>query len=123
MAFFTSKCLTGCVCYKTYDVFIPVRLSSPCLAVSARRYPNATSSTIIMLKASYLEGMTVGSHTIEILYTDGAAAGSFSIAPAPATGNSPATGDSGQVALWSSIALISLAAAAAWVLGKKRFTV
>lgn len=91
--------------------------------VDTALYTSASGSTIIMLKASYLEGMTVGSHTIEILYTDGAAAGSFSIAPAPATGNSPATGDSGQVALWSSIALISLAAAAALVLGKKRFTV
>ena len=37
--------------------------------------------------------------------------------------DSPNTGDTANVVLWSSIALISLAAAAALVLGKKRFSV
>lgn len=95
-------------------------------AVDTTLYTSASGSTIIMLKASYLEGMTVGTHSLKILYTDGAAAGTFRIAPntnSPAADDSPATGDSAQVVLWSSIALISLAAAAALVLGKKWFTV
>ena len=101
-----------------YGKFVGVEIDGKSL--DTKHYTSASGSTIIKLKVSYLEGLTVGTHTIKILYTDGAAAGSFTIAP---KAESPATGDTANVALWSSIALISLAAAAALVLGKKRFSV
>ena len=90
------------------------------VAVDAEQYTAVSGSTIITLKAACLEELDVGAHSIKILYTDGEATGAFRVNPNP---DSPATGDSANVALWSGIALISLAAAAALVLGKKRFTV
>ena len=88
--------------------------------VAQSNYEARQGSTVITLKTAYIEGLTQGKHTITVLYTNGQADGYFYIT---VMADAPATGDSANVALWSSIALISLAAAAALVLGKKRFSV
>ena len=88
--------------------------------VAESNYEAKSGSTVITLKTAYIEGLTLGKHTITVLYTNGQADGYFYIT---VMSDAPATGDSAQVAAWSSIALISLAAAAALVLGKKRLSV
>ena len=101
-----------------YGKFVGVEVDGK--TVDSKHYTSASGSTIICLNASYLETLSVGSHTIKIVYRDGAATGNFRIAPAP---NSPETGDEADIMLWSMLAMMSLAAAAALVLNKKRETV
>ena len=88
--------------------------------VAESNYEAKSGSTVITLKTAYIEGLTLGKHTITVLYTNGQADGYFYIT---VMSDAPATGDTANVALWSGIALISLAAAAALVLGKKRLSV
>lgn len=44
--------------------------------IDSTNYEVKTGSTVITLKKSYLDGLTVGDHTIRILYTDGKSASS-----------------------------------------------
>ena len=88
--------------------------------VAESNYEAKSGSTVITLKTAYIEGLTLGKHTITVLYTNGQADGYFYIT---VMSDAPATGDTANVALWSGIALISLAAAAALILGKKRLSV
>ena len=74
-------------------------------------------------EVTYGKNTDVGTGTVTVTMKGnyaGEAKVTFTIAPVP---DSPATGDTADVALWGGLALISLAAAAALVLGKKRFTV
>ena len=74
-------------------------------------------------EVTYGKNTDVGTGTVTVTMKGnyaGEAKVTFTIAPVP---DSPATGDTADVALWGGLALLSLAAAAALVLGKKRFTV
>jgi len=86
--------------------------------VDAKHYEAKAGSTIITLKASYLETLTAGEHTIAVVYTDGETAGTFEIEAKSVT---PETGDHSNVVLWSTALLISVLAAAVLVIGRKRF--
>lgn len=73
--------------------------------VDAKNYTAKSGSTVITLKGSYLEALSVGTHTITVVYTDGETDGSFQIA---AKTNSPATGDDFNVMLWTAAMLLSV---------------
>lgn len=112
----TSKTLRF-VINGAYSKFSGIKIDGKTVASS--KYTAASGSTVIELKASYLEGLKVGSHTIEIVYTDGSVSGSFHVAAKTVT---PATGDEAKIALWSALALISAAAVTVLIVGKKRFS-
>ena len=94
-------------------------------AVDADCYTAESGSTIITLKAGYLETLAAGEHTLTVLYTDGEASGTFTIAeksaePAkPAGPEKPAedeaddtavaqTGDPTDIAPWIIMLVISV---------------
>ena len=64
---------------------------------------------MITLKPDYLNTLTEGAHTITVLYTDGEAKGTFTIAEQPADEgtDSPQTGDDSHIVLWIMLMLIS----------------
>ena len=80
--------------------------------VSATCYTAVSGSTVITLKASYLETLSLGKHTITVCYEDGSAEGTFTV-----TAN-PYTGDEAQPMLW--VAMLLLSAACIVLLLKKR---
>ena len=70
-------------------------------AVNADGYTAENGSTVITLKAEYLETLAAGEHTLTVLYTDGEATGTFTVAEKPAEtvdddSNKPQTGDDGD---------------------------
>ena len=81
-------------------------------AVDADGYTVENGSTVITLKAEYLETLAAGKHTLTVLYTDGEATGTFTVAEKPAEvvdddTESPQTGDDSNIALWIAVLLAS----------------
>lgn len=72
--------------------------------VDKANYEVKAGSTIITLKASYLDTLAVGEHTISVVYTDGSTDGAFNV---HAKANSPATGDNSHMFLWIALLFIS----------------
>lgn len=85
--------------------------------IDAKYYSVKAGSTIITLNASYLETLSVGTHTITVVYSDGETEGTFKINPKSAT---PATGDNFNVLLWTSVMIVSLAAIAVLLIEQKK---
>ena len=86
------------------------------------RYTAVSGSTIVQIKASYLNELAVGKHKVTFVYRDGECSADFTIQASGAAPDKPAkTGDTASPALW--IALAALAAAnalAAVYFDKKR---
>lgn len=76
-------------------------------AVDAQHYEVKAGSTIITLKASYLETLAAGEHSITVVYTDGETSGTFNV---QAKSTTPATGDNSHLVLWFSLMIVSCAA-------------
>ena len=84
-------------------------------AVSSENYTVSSGSTVITLKPDYLNTLAAGEHTIAVLYTDGEATGTFTIAEKPADTTdttdkdttSPATGDNSNITLWVALLFVS----------------
>ncbi len=113
-----------------FDKFLQVKVDGA--VVDPANYISESGSTKVTLKAAYLTTLTPGSHTLEVLFTDGIAATTFTVSAAggsnpgaPGSGSAapsvPAdTGDATGIALWYSLAAIGLlGAAAVLLLGKK----
>ena len=76
-------------------------------------------STIVTLKADYLNTLTAGSHTLEIVWTDGSASTTFTV-----KADSPQTGDNSMMGLWIALLFASgFGVVTTAVYGKKRKTV
>ena len=75
--------------------------------VDTSNYTHKDGSTIITLKASYLQNLSTGKHTIQVVYTDGATDGkdTFRICN---SGSNPATGDDMNMMLPGGIMITSL---------------
>lgn len=85
--------------------------------VGKANYEVKAGSTIITLKASYLDTLAVGEHTITVVYTDGSTDGTFNV---HAKSNSPATGDDFNIALYSSLMAVSVTALVVLLLASKK---
>ena len=120
------------------------------MIVDQANYTVTAGSTVVTFKPDYLKTLTVGSHTFEMIWTDGTAGTNFTVAhPAPDTGvnteskpaqvtdnknnvteanakeeapaaDGPLTGDSADVVLWATLLLASLAGLAGMLRRRKR---
>lgn len=80
--------------------------------IDAKNYTAKEGSTIIILKADYLKTLSVGTHSFEIVWTDGSAVTNFKVSkntddsqqPTP-----PQTGDNSRPMLWVTLLAASLA--------------
>lgn len=74
--------------------------------VDAVYYTVKSGSTIITLKPSYLNALSVGKHTLTVIYTDGETSGEFEIIKNCET-TTPGTGDSSNIMLWAALLFVS----------------
>lgn len=105
-----------------FDNFTGVKIDGK--FIDSDNYTAKSGSTIVNLKASYLEKLKTGKYTIAICYGDGdftgEATGSFKVVT---SNGSPFTGDNSNIFLWSGMAmssLLGLAMMVMFVLGRKR---
>ena len=78
--------------------------------LDASNYTVKEGSTIVTLKAEYLETLSVGKHTLAIVSDTGTATTEFTIKAASADDNTtvvPPTGDNSNVDLWIALMLVS----------------
>ena len=85
--------------------------------VDSKHYTAESGSTVITLKASYLDTLSTGKHTLTVVYTDGETSCEFNIA---AKSTTPATGDNFNILLWTSGMIVSLAAIAVLLIEQKK---
>ena len=64
-----------------YSKFTGIKVDG--VIVGAEKYTAKSGSTIISLKADYLDTLSVGTHTLTVLYTDGEANTEFEVKKAP----------------------------------------
>ena len=88
-----------------YKYFQKVQVDGKDLDVS--NYTVKESSTIVTLKAEYLETLSVGKHTLAIVSETGTATTEFTVKAAAVTDDtqSPQTGDDSNIALWIAVLL------------------
>ena len=89
--------------------------------VDKASYEAVSGSTVVTLKASYLDTLKIGEHTITIVYNDGSTDGTFKILAKP---NTPATGDDFNIPLYSSLMAVSVIALVVLLLDarKRKYT-
>ena len=85
--------------------------------LDAQCYEAKSGSTIVTLKASYLNTLSVGEHRIDIVFADGEASGEFTVQAETTKPDVPVTGES-SVIFW--IAVIFVSAGAGVVLSAYR---
>ena len=104
-----------------FSDFVGVKVDGK--SVDEKYYTVKEGSTIVTLKAGYLNTLTVGSHTLEIIWTDGSASTAFTVS-AQTVVESPQTGDNSMMALWIAVLFVSgFGVVATAVYGKKRKSV
>lgn len=87
--------------------------------VSADNYTAKAGSTIITLKASYLNTLSLGKHTIQVFYIDGATnLATFRI---NSTGSNPSTGDNSHMMLFGGMMFGSVMLMAVMLILSKKF--
>jgi hypothetical protein len=74
-------------------------------AVDADYYTAVSGSTVITLKAEYLETLSVGKHTLTVLYPDGETSCEFEVLTKD--GTTPKTDDSSNILLWIVLLVVS----------------
>ncbi len=74
--------------------------------VDAVYYAVKSGSAIITLKPFYLNALSVGKHTLTVIYTDGETSGEFEIIKNCET-TTPGTGDSSNIMLWAALLFVS----------------
>ncbi|MGN0779701.1 MAG: LPXTG cell wall anchor domain-containing protein [Aristaeellaceae bacterium] len=84
--------------------------------IASKNYKVVSGSTAVTLTGSYTATLPLGQHTINIVSTDGNAACSFNVLPAP---DLPQTGDNSNLMLWLAL-LAASTVAIAMILRKKK---
>lgn len=96
--------------------------------IDAKNYTAVSGSTVITLKADYLKTLSVGTHKLTVVYTDGECSTNYEI-KATQTENgggsdpekAPQTGDNSNIPLWFALMALSvLGLGAAFLYGRKR---
>ena len=94
--------------------------------VSGTDYTAVSGSTVITLKASALQKLSAGSHTVTVKFDDGKASTGLTVKAASGTGTSdpgktsPKTGDESNLAMWFSMMIASLIAMVLVPLGLRK---
>ena len=97
-----------------FSKFVGVKVDG--ILVDAKNYTVKEGSTIVTLKADYLNTFTAGSHTLEIVWTDGSASTTFTV-----KADSPQTGDNSMMWLWIALLFVSgFGIVTTTVIGKKK---
>lgn len=79
--------------------------------VAAKHYTVKEGSTVVTLKASFLEKLDLGKHTIAIHFQDGEAEGTFSVSDKLDPTN-PTTADTSHIGIWMGLLVLSLTSGA-----------
>lgn len=88
------------------------------VSLSSGEYTAKVGSTIVTLKAETLQKLSVGDHTVTILFDDGSVSTRLTVKGAS---TSPTTGDNSHTGLWIRLMVLSgLSLAALAITGKKR---
>ena len=105
-----------------FSKFVGVKVDGK--TVDEKYYTVKEGSTIVTLKPEYLNTLTAGKHTLEIVWTDGTADTTFTVYAKAVVDNdtqSPQTGDNNSIALWIALLFVSAAGVLSTaVLGKKK---
>ena len=95
--------------------------------IAADKYTAVSGSTVVTLKKDYLSTLSVGKHTLTIVYNDGECSTEFDIKAAQSGGSTadkpkpPQTGDNSSLTLWVALLFISGGAViGATVVSKKK---
>ena len=82
--------------------------------IDAKNYTAVSGSTVITLKADYLNTLSVGTHTLTVVYNDGECSTNFEIkAPQNESGGgsgsakTPQTDDNSNMLLWAALLFVS----------------
>ena len=101
-----------------YDTFLYVQVDGR--ELDSSNYDVSEGSTVVTLKASYLETLQPGKHTIAIVSETGTATAEFTIKEA-ASGSAVPTGDDSNIAIWAALAgLSALGATGTIFYGRKK---
>ena len=102
-----------------YEDFLRVLVDGA--ELNAADYTVEVGSTVVTLKAAYLNTLSVGSHTLDIVSINGSAHTTFTIQPSEGDQETdvPETGDTASGALWFAGWLLMSSAVAGWVLFRK----
>lgn len=97
-------------CNGEYEKFTGLKIDRA--LVDPSNYDKAKGSTIVTMKANYLETLSDGNHTIQFIYSDGASeTASFTVKNVSAANKAePQTGDNSHIFLWLTMAAVSCAA-------------
>ena len=85
-----------------FDHFSTVKIDDMEVLLSEREVKSG--SVIVTIKASRLQKLSIGYHTIEVVFDDGSVKTELKVEPNP---DSPATGDSRTTALWAALTVLT----------------